>query len=259
MGRVFGKGCKPSPIDRVGLGHPGHLADMYVPDAAEVSMPPVVDQGDTSSCTGNATAVAFQKAMTASAGLPDGQWVELPSRLALYYAGRAFEGSQNQDDGARLSDVFEGARLLGIGPESAWSFSEDVAKITSQPDWNYLRLAADQRVTSGAWRILSTGSDRVRDVKAAIADGNAVVWGTRLDQAFEDLTPGSVWPGVRGEEIGGHALILHRYQGDVFWTRSSWGNWCEDGSARVASDAIASPKASDFWIVHVVPTYSSAA
>jgi hypothetical protein len=230
-----------------------------VPYAAAVALPPPVDQGQTSSCTGNASAMAFCEAMTNVANLPAGQWVELPSRLALYYAARALRGSAANDDGAYLSDVFEGARLIGVGPESAWSFSDDIAKVTSQPDWGYMRRAADQRVTTGAWRITSSGSQRLQDVKAAIATGSTVVWGSRLDEAFLDLPSGSVWPGVRGSVIGGHAMVLFKYEGDVFWSRSSWGDWCEGGSARVAAAAVASPDASDFWVVAMAKDYSRAA
>jgi hypothetical protein len=256
----FAKGLIPSPDHRVGLGHPSHLLGAAVPSAAEVELGPVVDQGNLGSCTGNSSAVAIQHAMTKAAGLPSGQWTPLPSRLFLYYSARAIEGSTGDDAGAMISDIFEGAALLGVPPESAWTYSDDIAKATSQPDWNAFRLAADQRMVKGAWRISSSGAQRVQDVKAAIAAGYPVVWGTSLDQPFEELGATDVWPGVTGQEIGGHAMLLWRFDGDVFWTRSSWGAaFADAGSARIAADAVASPNASDFWVVATAANFSGGA
>jgi len=252
----YGKGHIPSPPHKFGLGHPkAMLAAAAAPLSAAVPMPPVVDQVQTSSCTGNAFAVATQEAMTRTANLP--QWVPLPSRLFPYYGARALEGTTGEDSGAMLSDIFAEAARMGVPPESMWTFSEDLAKITAAPDWEAIRAAADQRIVKGAWRIQSIGSSRINDVKAAIAAGNPVVWGTELDMAFEELGPTDVWPGVTGEIIGGHAMVLHKYDGDVFWTRSSWGaGFADAGSARIRASAVGSPNASDFWVVEMVPAYS---
>lgn len=244
---MFGKGYRPSPMHKLGLGHPEHLlAAATIPTRAEVVMPPPVDQG----------AVAIQVAMAHSANLTTGKFLSLPSRLFLYFHARAVLGEIMADDGAILTDIFESAAKLGVPPESAWSFSEEMSKITAQPDWAAYTFAADQKIVKGAWRITSTGSRRVDDIKRAIAGDDTVVWGTQLDLAFEDLVAGQVWPGVRGQVVGGHAMVLHKYDGDVFWTRSSWGQWCEGGSARVSADAVASIHAADFWIVETVEPFA---
>lgn len=248
-------GWKPSPPNKVGLGPPHHLSALPPPPpAAEVALPPPVDQGGASSCTGNAGAVAICVAMAQGLGHPSGPWPELPSRLFLYYDARAAEGEANKDGGAYIHDIFEMAVNFGFPPESAWSYSDAFDKVIAQPDWEAYRAAADQRYVKGAYRITSAGAELIEDVKRAIAAGHPVVWGTELDQAFEDLAPGAVWPGVTGPVIGGHAMILHRYDGDVFWTRSSWGNWCEGGSARISAAAVMS--GGDFWIVALAPEWS---
>jgi hypothetical protein len=254
----YGKGHIPSPPHKMGLGHPStFLAAAPAVTSAAVPMPPVVDQLQTSSCTGNSSAVAIQEAMSKGAAFPPGQWAPLPSRLFLYYGARALEGSTGEDSGAMISDIFAEAARMGVPPESFWTFSEDLTKITAAPDWAAIRAAADQRIVTGAFRIMSSGQQRVADVKAAIASGSPVVWGTELDMAFEELGPTDVWPGVTGDVIGGHAMILHRFDGDVFWTRSSWGTGFADvGSARISAAAVASPNASDFWIVAMAPNYS---
>lgn len=270
MKRILGKGYKPSPPDAVGLGHPHHLLGATpLPSSAEAPTPPVIDQGQTSSCTGNSTAVAIQAAQSKALGLPAGQWSELPSRLQLYYDARAIENNTGADDGAAISDIFDAARVVGVCPESQWPFCTLDADgtptnpqvITTQPDAEAYRAAADQKIVSGAYRITSEGVQRVQDIKAAIAAGHLVVWGTRLDQAFEELQPGDVWPGVTGADIGGHAMFLHAYapyaSGTKFASRSSWGpDFADNGSAWVSDAAIIDANAQEFWVVAVVDPFA---
>lgn len=224
------------------------------PTSGDVPLGPVLNQGDTSSCTGNSSALAIQARMPR---MPDGSFAPLPSRLWLYYFARAKENDTAQDDGAQLADVFAAAAALGFPPESAWSFSEDLAKITAHPDYTAAFEAADQRLIKGAYRITTRGDQRVANVKAAIHLGHPVVWGTSLDEAFMDLGPTDVWPGLTGPSVGGHAMVLHRFDGDMFWTRSSWGeDYADGGSARITADAVASSAASDFWVVETAPKFS---
>lgn len=177
----------------------------------------------------------------------------------LYFDGRALEGTTDQDCGAMNSDLIDAAKVVGLAPESAWPF--DLNKITTQPDAEAYRLAADQKILEGAYRITSDGKQRIQDIKTAIAAGHLVMWGTALDQAFEDLQPGDVWPGVTGPIIGGHAMFLHEYApdgagGTKFKTRSSWGYWCDGGSAWVSENAVMDSAADDFWIIAVVEPFS---
>jgi len=241
---AFAKGYRPSPPEKVGLRAAVHLRKLPLPPlSARVLMPDPVDQGAASSCTGNASAVAICAEMTSGGDFP-----ELPSRLFLYFHARAAIGEQGRDDGAMIHDIFEQAAKLGVPPEHAWVYSDAFDKVTSQPDWEAYREGADQRIVRGAYRITSLGEELLYDVKRAIASGSVVVWGTQLDQAFEDLQPGQVWPGVIGASVGGHCMLLYRYDGDIFWSRSSWGSdWCEGGSARVSAEAVKG--GSDFWIV----------
>lgn len=267
----FAKGMIPSPAHRVGLGDPLHLSAVAMPTSASVPIPPPIDQGGLGSCTGNSSAMAIQVEMARALGKPNGPWPELPSRLFLYFHARAEEGTTDQDAGAMISDIFDAAAKLGFPPESAWSYpdanaSDDamLAKATAQPDWNAYRRAADQRFIQGAHRITSTGQARADDVARAIAAGSVVVWGTDLDQQFEDLTPSQTWGGVHGPVIGGHAMFLHKYEtlpdgARRYMTRSSWGDWCDNGSAWVAQSAITSSHASDFWVVSLAPHYSEVA
>jgi hypothetical protein len=192
-----------------------------------------------------------------------GDFPELPSRLFLYYGGRADIGETKRDEGAMIHSLFDCAQKLGVPPESAWPFSDKLGDIIKQPGWEAIQAAADQKIVDGAYRISTLGTERADDVARALGQGATVVWGTALDNAVFDLenNPGGVWPGVRGAIIGGHAMVLHAHEPwqngqRKFLSRTSWGPFGKDGSFWVSEDAVTSPNASDLWVVSLAPTYS---
>lgn len=266
------KGMIRSPLSYRGLGHPLHLSTAPLPQQALVATP-VVDQLGLGSCTGNAVAVALAVEMSRARNFPPGQFVELPSRLFLYYHARSLEGTQGQDAGAMISDVFDAASKLGFPPESAWSYpslsstdEEQLAKCVAQPDSMAYTKAADQRLVKGVYRLSSSGKQLSDDIARAIAQGSVVVWGTDLDQAFEDLRPGQVWPGVRGQIIGGHAMLLHAFRTNAaghreFGSLSSWNDSFADwGTAWITEEAaISSVHASEHFLTALQDDYSEAA
>lgn len=238
-GSKFAKGFKPSPAHKRGLGAPKHLVTQAIPAQASVELPAPLDQGPLGACTFNAIALALKVELALD---------ELPSRLMGYYNERAIEGTVLEDSGAMISDGFQTLVDLGVCRESLWPY--DVSRFAERPSFEAYEDAANHRVLRGAYRI-PDDQYRTLAVCAAIASGSLVVWGTELDGAFEDLTPGDTWLGVRGIPIGGHAMVLHAYDGygARFKTRSSWGDWCDGGSAWVSAGAVMSPAASDFWVV----------
>lgn len=250
----YAKGYIPTPPDRVGLGHPHHLMSAApLPASASVPLGPVQNQGNAGSCVGNSVATAVQ----AAAGQPFG---ELPARRYVYAMARAKGfGQPLTDDGAIIADAIESLAEVGYPPESAMPYTDDPIAINQMPNFESIREAVDQApiMVTGAYRITSTGSARVRDVATAIAAGHVVVWGTELDEAFEELGPNDVWPGVTGAVIGGHAMDLAKYRTNAaskfeFSSRSSWTeDFADNGSAWVSQDAIASSHASDFWVIAV--------
>lgn len=274
----FAKGFIPSPAHKRGLGAPLHLIGAARPVRASVVVPTALDQLRIGACTGNSTAVVMQEAMRVTLGMPVGKWPELPSRKFLYGGARAIEGTLDQDAGAMISDIFEAASFHGFPRESmcpyptaSMSETEQIRAITMQPDWSAFRDAIDQKMTIGtvgAYRLDTAGADLVEQVCQAIAAGHLVAWGTSLDEAFEDLGPNDVWPGVTGPEIGGHAMYFHAYApaGDfglagsdvILDSRSSWDTtFADNGSAHVRQSAITSRLASEFWVVKVAPAYSN--
>lgn len=240
----FAKGCKPSAPDALGLGHATHLRfPRQAREAGAIVVPEVLDQGQVGACTGNASALAIKVV---------GGLDELPSRLMLYYDARAEEGDADEDAGAALAEVFDAAGRFGYCRESLWPYVPTLDGVTARPSWAAYREGAANRLIKGAYRI-PNDDGLVPAIMNAIDMGHPVVWGTSLDQAFEDLQAGQVWPGVRGPVIGGHAMILTAYRdyGAEMFTQSSWGaNFCEGGSAWVSAAAVRAGM--DFWVPSVV-------
>ncbi len=249
---LYQLGCKPSHPDKMGLGFYHNIVG--APPSGDAPLGPVLDQGNSSTCTCNAAMVAIQARSPKQA---DGSWAPLGSRLFAYFFSGALEGDTS-DTGRQIADVFTAIGKLGFPPESVWPF--DLDKLDKHPGYSAYYAAADQRIVKGAYRITARGDQRIANVKAAIALGHPVVWGTSLDDAFMNLSATDVWPGLTGPSIGGHAMILHRYDHDLFWSRSSWTEgYADAGSARVSAAAVESDNASDFWVVETAPQFTVAA
>lgn len=266
----YALGRIPSPDTERGLGHPLHLASAPIVEAAAVETP-VVDQLDLGACTGNSFGVGLQVEMSRALKLV-GQYVEIPSRLFLYGLARALEGTYKQDAGAMISDVAAGATRLGFPSESAWSYpsknatpEEQLAKCTADMDPMVFHKAADQKLLKGVYRLASTGQQLADDIARAIAMGSVVVWGTDLDQAFQNLEGSQVWPGVQGEIIGGHAMLLRAFKRHpdhpsqrIYGSLSSWTeDFADRGTAWCSQDAVVNPlHASEHWVIGLVDNYS---
>lgn len=254
MGRKYG--YKRSPADRLGLTHASALigTSMDVPDGASVKdhVRSVLDQSITESCVAHATPQALRIAMSVQGEVDP----PLPSRLQIYWDARAANGEQNVDQGTYVHSAFDTIRKLGFCPESAWPF--DPANVNMRPDWQSYRLAADQRRVGTYSRITSTGTDLELDIKRAIAAKHPIVFGTDVDQAFEDLPAGFSWPGVTGQALGGHAMCAISYDAFGVEIVNSWGtSWSSGGFGRMLWSAVHSW--SDIWIITIAPQLSEAA
>src|ERR1700682_1791556 len=86
-------------------------------DRGTAFMPPVYNQGQTSSCCGNGTAGALHY-MRRKQGLAE----FAPSRMFIYWNGRDLEGSANVDGGAQVRDVIKATAALGACSEAEWTF-----------------------------------------------------------------------------------------------------------------------------------------
>jgi C1A family cysteine protease len=89
--------------------------------------PPVYDQGQLGSCTGNAIAGAIQFERMKQNLTPD----FVPSRLFIYYNERVIEGDVGQDNGAQIRDGIKSVAKQGVPPESDWPY--DITKFAQKP------------------------------------------------------------------------------------------------------------------------------
>ena len=88
--------------------------------------PPIYDQGQLGSCTGNGIAGAIEFDQK-----KQGTKEFTPSRLFIYYNERVMEGTVSQDAGAQVRDGMKSVATLGAPPETDWPY--DIAKFAQKP------------------------------------------------------------------------------------------------------------------------------
>lgn len=224
---------------------------LAIPDVIMLDRPDRYDQGNTSSCTGNAGARVFQMGLK-KAGY--GDWT--PSRLQLYFDARREEGSTGSDSGANIRDIFRGAHDYGFAPETFWAFDE--SKVTTQPSDYVYQQSAKYKIHNYANFDGGNLIDRLRlclsheypielgiDVPAFIQtevfSKNPIL---KLSDAIHD------WNGE------GHAICITgvKHTDRLFRWDNSWGmDWGEEGSGYIDYDFIISMYASDFWMCRFLP------
>jgi len=212
-------------------------------------MPPVYDQGQLGSCTGNGVAgiheYAQRKELSASPFTP--------SRLQIYYEERVIEGSVNDDSGAEIRDGIKVVATKGACPESEWPY--DISKFKNKPpDSCYADAQKYEALTYEAVQ------QDLNSLKSALASGFPVVFGFTVYESFESdqvAKTGVVPMPARGEQVlGGHCTVIVGYDDSPqrFKIRNSWGtSWGQGGYCTMPYAYITSPKlSSDFWVVSLV-------
>ena len=216
--------------------------------AAVHLMPPVYDQGRAGSCTGNATAGALAYDWRRQGNAPF-----LPSRLMLYYDGRALEGTQDHDSGAAIRDVVRGSASPRVCDEAAWPY--DLANLNVRPS-----QAAYGSIHHRAAVYEALPSQDIETIKQVIAAGYVVVFGFTVFASFmtAQVARTGLVPMPSGNVEGGHAVVACGYNSrDYVLFRNSWGTGWGDpdipGYGWMPSAMISNPDmAADFWIIQTV-------
>jgi C1A family cysteine protease len=223
------------------------------------SMPPVYDQGQLGSCTGNAIAGAMEYERDRQ-GLPD----FVPSRLFVYYNERALEGTVATDAGAAIRDGIKVVNTDGVCAETLWPY--DIGMFAVKPPQRcYVAATTDTAVEYEAVQTLG-------DLKDAVASNLSVVFGFTVHQSFESqaVAQTGVMPlPERGDPVvGGHAVVAVGYsdpKGQII-VRNSWGaslgdhgyfympyQYLTGSKVSVDSSPISHAHlASDFWAIQAV-------
>ena len=221
--------------------------------------PPVYDQGQIGSCTGNAIAAAIEFDRLKNKQTPD----FVPDRLFIYYNERTMEGTINSDSGAMLRDGIKSTHRQGVCPESLWPYDGSPTsdnggkntKVFQRPPANCYTEAAKHKITSYLRLIQTTNQ-----LRGCLAAGYPFVFGFTVYESFlsdQVRTSGQVpMPGDGEAPVGGHAVLAVGYNdgAQVFIVRNSWGSgWGQQGYFRMPYAYLIDPTlASDFWTIRTV-------
>lgn len=210
----------------------------------------ILDQSITNSCVAHAIAYATYVCHR-KAGNPT---PKLLSRLFLYWATRKRHGAENIDGGTYIREAMKALATLGFCPEKDWPF--DPGEVNAQPAWNAFRMASDQKMPIGYFRISSIGDQRVEDVRRALANGDPVVFGTEVGEEFVTDTTRRIFDPPESS-VGGHAMCLLEYDPISFRGPQSWGRSAHDnGWFALSPEYIASPLTRDLWAFRTVPAFT---
>ncbi|MDD0858602.1 C1 family peptidase [Arthrobacter alpinus] len=208
--------------------------------------PPVYDQGQLGSCTGNGIAGVLQF-MAMKEGQAD---TSTPSRLFIYYNERVIEGTVDSDSGAQIRDGIKSVASIGACDETLWPYT--ITKFAKKPLAKCYTAAKNNRAIS-----YSRVSQSLSTMKGALASGFPVVFGFTVYDSFEsaDVARTGVVPMPATSEsvLGGHCVVAVGYDdaSQSFTIRNSWGTgWGMAGYATMPYGYLLDRSlASDFWCV----------
>jgi C1A family cysteine protease len=210
--------------------------------------PPVYNQGQLGSCTGNgiAGAIEFDQRKL-------GKKAFTPSRLFIYYNERVMEGTVNQDSGAQVRDGIKSVATIGAPPETDWPY--DIKKFADKPSPAAYTDAKQDLVLSYA-RV----TQMLTQMQGCLADGYPFVFGFTVYESFEGnavAKSGIVpMPAIGEKVVGGHCVVAVGYDDAkrVFIVRNSWGTgWGIKGYCLMPYEYLLRPNlADDFWTIRSV-------
>jgi C1A family cysteine protease len=211
--------------------------------------PPIYDQGQLGSCTGNGIAGAIEFDQR-----KQGNKEFTPSRLFIYYNERVMEGTINQDAGAQVRDGIKSVATLGAPPETDWPY--DITKFADQPPPNAYADARQDLVSSYA----RVAQNNITQMQGCLAENYPFVFGFTVYQSFESETVAGTgivpMPSPGEAVVGGHCVVAVGYDDTqrTFIIRNSWGtDWGIKGYCMMPYEYLLNPQlASDFWTIRSV-------
>jgi len=243
--RVYGwRPDKPNLHDHI--LHFGSLGPSIAPtvDLRETGhLPPVYDQGQLGSCTGNGTAAAVEYGLKAQ-----GKHDFMPSRLFIYYNERVIEGTVDSDAGAEIRDGIKVVATTGVCDENLWPY--DISKFTDKPS-----DAAYSAAKTGIIKQYSRVPVALHNIQNVLTHKIPVVFGCTLYDSFESnavAENGMVPMPIANENVvGGHCMLMVGYTDTHFIVRNSWGEgWGDKGYCYFPFEYLTNPNlADDFWAI----------
>jgi C1A family cysteine protease len=211
--------------------------------------PPVYDQGQLGSCTGNGIAAAVQFDRMKQKLAPD----FIPSRLFIYYNERVIEHTVSSDSGAMIRDGIKTVAQQGDCPESEWPY--DITKFADKPTPKCYKDALNYKAVPYQ-RIVQN----INQMKGCLASGYPFVFGFTVYDSFEStqVAQSGVVPMPASAEkvLGGHCVVTVGYDDSQqrFIVRNSWATtWGMQGYCTMPYAYLTdSNLASDFWTIRVM-------
>jgi C1A family cysteine protease len=207
--------------------------------------PPVYDQGDLGSCTGNSIAGAYEFEK-----MKQGKTFFPPSRLFIYYNERAMEGTINHDAGGVLRDGIKSVVSKGVCSETDWPYV--IAKFQTKP----LKSCYKDALKNEVKQYLSV-TPTLNNIKSSLTLGYPVVFGFTVYSSFMDdsVAKTGIVPMPKSSDSieGGHAVLMVGYDDSKNWfiIRNSWGDeWGDKGYFYLPYEYL--PMFSDLWTIRLV-------
>lgn len=197
------------------------------------------------SCSANAIVNAYELMIRQTK--PE-EFVDL-SRLFVYYNGRTYDNSENEDEGLYLRDGFKAVQEFGICTEELWPY--DVDKVYTKP--SEAAYEDGKKRTIKSYNRLKT----ITDVIDALNDNKPVVIGIDVFENF--LNPvgnNSVIASplnASQESLGTHAVCLVGYdtKREIFIAKNSFGDdWGDGGYAYLTYDYVRN-HGFDMWVFEI--------
>jgi C1A family cysteine protease len=214
--------------------------------------PPVYDQGQLGSCTGNAIAAAIEFDQMKQ-GLAD---VFTPSRLFIYYNERVMEGSVGTDAGAQIRDGVKSVSKVGAPHEKLWPYSDSNPGPFSKKPSTAAFADARKHLVSLYQRL----PQAELQLKGCLASGYPFVFGISVYASFESAaatkTGNIPIPKPSEALLGGHAILAVGYDDHRrrFIFRNSWNTtWGVKGYGTIPYEYVLNTNLSDdFWTIRSV-------
>ena len=208
--------------------------------------PPVYDQGQLGSCTGNGNAAIYEYTK-----MKQGKDYFVPSRLKIYFDERTLEDTVKQDAGAQIRDGIKVMATMGVCPETMWPY--DVTKFKQKPPKSCYDIAVKNEVES-----YSPVTQTLEQLRGCLVAGYPVVFGITLYDSFQtqQVEQTGIVPTPQSTETvdGGHCMVLVGYDDSKQWfiVRNSWGDsWGDKGYCYIPYDYFLK-MASDLWMIKLV-------
>ena len=241
-------GWKPDLPDHRDIIYSINRSIQVLPEKVDLRLncPPVYDQGELGSCTGNAIAAALEyEQIKKKVNKPF-----IPSRLFIYYNERLLEGTVNQDSGAQIRDGMKTVNLQGACTEKTWPYT--VSKFKTKPVAKAYTEGLKYQI-----KVYSKVNQDLNSLKGCLASGDPFVFGFTVYESFESdavAKTGIVpMPATTESTLGGHAVLCVGYDNKTqrFTVRNSWGSdWGIKGYFTIPYQYLTNINlSSDFWVI----------